>query len=152
MMNDRSAPHIVVVGAGAFGGWTALSLVRRGARVTLVDGWGAGHSRSSSGDETRLIRTMYDGRAVYTDMAVRALSLWRDAEVTRTKSHTAWNKQQMLIAKLEITRRLERLLRKLSLCAQPIRAADGFTRHSICWRKSPTMPMTGMEPWLAIDR
>jgi glycine/D-amino acid oxidase-like deaminating enzyme len=75
-----SAPHIVVVGAGAFGGWTALSLLRRGARVTLIDAWGAGHSRSSSGDETRLIRAMYNGDAVYTDMVHRALTLWREAE------------------------------------------------------------------------
>src|SRR5205823_9115348 len=80
MVAHRSAPHIVVVGAGAFGGWTALSLLRRGARVTLVDAWGAGNSRSSSGDETRLIRTMYDGNRVYTEMAVRALALWREAE------------------------------------------------------------------------
>ena len=75
MVSVRSAPHIVVVGAGAFGGWTALSLLRRGARVTLLDAWGAGNSRSSSGDETRLIRTMYNGNRLYTDMAVRALSL-----------------------------------------------------------------------------
>src|SRR5438105_625667 len=80
MVAHRSAPHIVVVGAGAFGGWTALSLLRSGARVTLVDARGAGNSRSSSGDETRLIRTMYNGNRLYTDMTVRALSLWRDAE------------------------------------------------------------------------
>src|SRR6266496_812128 len=73
-------PHVVVIGAGAFGGWSALSLVRRGARVTLVDAWGAGNSRSSSGDETRLIRAMYNGDALYTDMATRALALWHDAE------------------------------------------------------------------------
>jgi len=73
-------PHIVVVGAGAFGGWTALSLLRRRARVTLVDAWGPANSRSSSGDETRLIRTVYDGKAPYVDMAIRAAQLWRDAE------------------------------------------------------------------------
>jgi sarcosine oxidase len=85
------APHIVVIGAGAFGGWTALSLVRRGARVTLVDAWGAGNSRSSSGDETRLIRSMYDGRRVYAEMAARALSLWREANERwgRTVFHRA---------------------------------------------------------------
>lgn len=44
--------HVAVVGAGAFGGWTALYLLRRGARVSLVDAWGPGNSRSSSGDET----------------------------------------------------------------------------------------------------
>jgi sarcosine oxidase len=73
-------PHIVVVGAGAFGGWTALSLLRRHARVTLIDAWGAGNSRSSSGDETRLIRTIYDGKTAYIDLVVRASALWREAE------------------------------------------------------------------------
>jgi len=71
---------IVVVGSGAFGGWTALWLLRRGAAVTLIDAWGAGHSRSSSGDETRLIRSMYNGNAVYTAMVARARVLWREAE------------------------------------------------------------------------
>ena len=74
--------HIIVVGAGAFGGWTALSLLRAGAGVTLIDAWGAGHSRSSSGDETRLIRTMYDGDRVYIDLVVRSFALWRDAEAS----------------------------------------------------------------------
>jgi len=72
--------HVVVVGAGAFGGWTALALLREGARVTLLDAWGAGNSRSSSGGETRLIRAVYNGEPVYTRMAARALELWRDAE------------------------------------------------------------------------
>src|SRR6267142_235097 len=42
-------PRVAVVGAGAFGGWTALHLVRRGARVVLLDAWGPGNSRASSG-------------------------------------------------------------------------------------------------------
>ena len=41
-MTLRARPHVAVVGAGAFGGWTALHLLRRGARVTLLDAWGAG--------------------------------------------------------------------------------------------------------------
>jgi len=69
---------VVVVGAGAFGGWTALDLARRGARVTLVDAWGPGNARSSSGGETRVIRAAYGMRTVYTKMATRALQLWRD--------------------------------------------------------------------------
>jgi glycine/D-amino acid oxidase-like deaminating enzyme len=73
--------HVVVVGAGAFGGWTALALQRTGLfRVTLVDAWGAGHSRASSGGETRVIRAVYGGERVYTQMAARALVLWREAE------------------------------------------------------------------------
>ncbi|HEX7779811.1 MAG TPA: FAD-dependent oxidoreductase, partial [Vicinamibacterales bacterium] len=78
-------PRVVVVGAGAFGGWTALELVRRGARVTLIDAWGPGHVRASSGGETRVIRAGYGSRAVYTRMAVRALARWRhhDAQFGR---------------------------------------------------------------------
>jgi glycine/D-amino acid oxidase-like deaminating enzyme len=72
--------HIVVVGAGAFGGWTALALRRAGVRVTLVDAWGAGHSRASSGGETRAIRAVYGGVPIYSEMAARAMTLWREAE------------------------------------------------------------------------
>src|SRR6184192_2570520 len=73
-------PHVVVVGAGAFGGWTALYLRRRGARVTLLDPWGPGNARASSGGETRVIRATYGPRAIYTRMAARALALWREHE------------------------------------------------------------------------
>ena len=73
-------PHVVVVGAGAFGGWTALYLRRRGARVTLLDAWGPGNSRASSGGETRVIRATYGPREVYTRMAARALALWKEHE------------------------------------------------------------------------
>ncbi|MGQ0640196.1 MAG: FAD-dependent oxidoreductase [Gemmatimonadaceae bacterium] len=73
-----SAQKVIVVGAGAFGGWTALELARRGASVTLIDAWGAGNVRASSGGETRVIRAVYNGERVYTDMVRRALDLWRE--------------------------------------------------------------------------
>jgi len=73
-------PHVVVIGAGAFGGWTALFLQRQGARVTLVDAWGPGNSRASSGGETRVIRATYGPRAIYTRMSARALTLWKEHE------------------------------------------------------------------------
>jgi len=76
----RKGPHVVVVGAGAFGGWTALYLRRRGARVTLLDAWGPGNARASSGGETRVIRATYGPREIYTRMAVRALTLWKEHE------------------------------------------------------------------------
>jgi sarcosine oxidase len=79
-MIGAMAAHVVVIGAGAFGGWTALELRRRGARVTLIDAWGPGNARASSGGETRVIRATYGSRAVYTRMAVRALELWREHE------------------------------------------------------------------------
>ena len=75
-----SKPHIAVIGAGAFGGWTALYLLRGGARVTLLDDWGPGNSRSSSGGETRIIRGAYGPDQPYTRLASRALDLWKQHE------------------------------------------------------------------------
>lgn len=72
--------HVAVVGAGAFGGWTALHLLRGGARVTLVDAWGPGNSRASSGGESRIIRGTYGPDGIYTRMVARALELWRENE------------------------------------------------------------------------
>ena len=74
-----SGPRIAVVGAGAFGGWTAWWLARRGARVSLFDSWGPGNSRSSSGGETRVIRGMYGADRIYTEWVVRSFALWREA-------------------------------------------------------------------------
>src|ERR1700746_465605 len=72
--------HIAVIGAGAFGGWTALYLLRRGARVTLIDAWGPGNSRASSGGETRVIRGTYGPNQPYTRLAARAIELWLEHE------------------------------------------------------------------------
>jgi monomeric sarcosine oxidase len=81
-----SAPlRVAVVGAGAFGGWTALQLRRGGADVTLVDAWGPGNARASSGGETRVIRTIYGPTRKYVEMAARALTLWRDWDRTRSE-------------------------------------------------------------------
>lgn len=74
-----SKQKIVVVGAGAFGGWTALMLLRKGYDVTLIEAWEAGHSRSSSGDETRIIRSVYEDK-IYAEMTQRAMQLWRENE------------------------------------------------------------------------
>jgi glycine/D-amino acid oxidase-like deaminating enzyme len=47
-----------------------------GAKVTLLDGWGPGNSRSSSGGETRLIRGLYGADRIYVEWVGRALELW----------------------------------------------------------------------------
>ena len=73
-------PHVAVIGAGAFGGWTALHLLRRGARVTLLDAWGPGNSRSSSGGETRIIRGVYGPDRIYVDWTARSFGMWQEAE------------------------------------------------------------------------
>jgi glycine/D-amino acid oxidase-like deaminating enzyme len=72
--------HIAVVGAGAFGGWTALHLLERGAHVTLLDAWGPGNSRASSGGETRIMRGTYGPDQPYSKLAARALKLWQKYE------------------------------------------------------------------------
>jgi len=79
----QSAPRIVVVGAGAFGGWTALHLIRLGAQVTLIDSWGPGNSRSSSGGETRVIRAIYGPDRVYTEMVKRAYEQWARIDTSK---------------------------------------------------------------------
>jgi sarcosine oxidase len=66
----------VVVGAGVFGAWTALHLRRSGRRVLLVDKFGPGNSRSSSGGESRIIRMNYGADEVYTRWAMRSLGMW----------------------------------------------------------------------------
>src|ERR1051326_4637798 len=68
---------VAVVGAGVFGAWTAWHLCRAGKRVLLLDAWGAGHSRSSSGGESRIIRMGYGADEIYTRMAMRSLDLWQ---------------------------------------------------------------------------
>jgi len=76
-----SRPSVIVVGAGAFGGWSALHLAESGARVTLLDAWGPGNSRASSGEETRTIRATYGpAHAIYVNMVARALQLWQTYE------------------------------------------------------------------------
>src|SRR6266853_6396748 len=82
----KSKLHVAVVGAGAFGGWTALHLIEHGARVTLLDPWGPGNSRASSGGETRIMRGTYGPEQPYTETAARALKLWQ-------KYERRWKKQ-----------------------------------------------------------
>jgi glycine/D-amino acid oxidase-like deaminating enzyme len=69
---------VAVVGAGVFGAWTAYQLSRAGAEVVLVDAYGPGNSRASSGGESRMIRMGYGPDQIYTQMAQRSLGLWQE--------------------------------------------------------------------------
>jgi glycine/D-amino acid oxidase-like deaminating enzyme len=69
---------IVVIGAGVFGCWTAWHLREAGHTVTLIEAYEPGHSRSSSGDESRIIRCGYGSDEVYSRFALRSLRVWRD--------------------------------------------------------------------------
>jgi monomeric sarcosine oxidase len=68
---------VAVIGAGVLGAWTAYQLQRGGGQVILIDAHGPGNSRSSSGDESRIIRMGYGADEIYTRSAVRSLELWK---------------------------------------------------------------------------
>lgn len=68
---------VIVVGAGCFGAWTANCLARSGHAVTLLDAYGPGNSRASSGGETRIIRMGYGAQEIYTRWSWRSLELWK---------------------------------------------------------------------------
>ena len=74
------------IGAGAFGGWTALYLREMGLSVTMIDQYGPGNSRATSGGESRQIRAGYGEREIYTRWVLQAFERWkaREAEWGRT--------------------------------------------------------------------
>ena len=104
-----SRPEIVVAGAGAFGGWTAYRLQQLGARVTLVDLYGPGNARSSSGDETRGIRSTYRDRELWVDWATQAIRRWEeiDAEWRERFGQGVYYKTGDLIFRNEVDSTLE---------------------------------------------
>jgi len=77
-MGERGKFDVVVIGAGVFGAWTAWHLARRGRRVLIVDAYGVGHSRASSGGETRIIRMGYGADELYTRWSRRSLVQWKE--------------------------------------------------------------------------
>ena len=68
----------VVIGAGVFGAWTAYHLRASGRSVALLDAYGAGNSRASSGDESRILRAGYGADEIYTRWAMRSRLQWVD--------------------------------------------------------------------------
>ena len=70
----------VVAGGGIAGAMTALSLVRRGVRTTLIDRWEPGHSRASSSDYNRIIRSIHGRDELYTRWAREARERWLELQ------------------------------------------------------------------------
>ncbi|MDQ3870124.1 MAG: FAD-dependent oxidoreductase [Chloroflexota bacterium] len=87
----RRTADLIVVGAGTMGAWTAYWAQTGGPgqgedgaarrEVILLDAWGAGHSRATSGDETRIIRSAHGKDTLYTRWAERSREHWRRLEV-----------------------------------------------------------------------
>jgi len=77
---------LIIVGAGVMGSWTAFWAQHGGAgragtaggnrSVTLLDAWGTGHPRATSGDETRLIYNSHGSDRLYQDFSRRSRDHW----------------------------------------------------------------------------
>ena len=86
----KAAGDVIVVGAGAFGGWTAYYLATMGAKVTLVDAYGPGNSRATSGDETRGVRSSYGDKGIWAELWMS----WANEAVNRwTKFDSEWGRE-----------------------------------------------------------
>lgn len=77
---DADHATAVIVGAGVFGASTALSLARRGWKVTLIERATPGHVGASSGGESRLLRSSHGANRRYTGMAWDARAAWQRLE------------------------------------------------------------------------
>jgi len=76
-MQSTKTYDVAVIGAGVFGVWTAYQLNRAGASVLLLDGYGPGNSRASSGGESRIMRLGYGADEIYTRSAQRSFEIWQ---------------------------------------------------------------------------
>jgi sarcosine oxidase len=89
------SPDLVVVGAGVMGTWIALTAAERGRRVLLLDAFGPGDPRASSGDESRIIRSSHGTEAIYPIWARESRERWiqlgeETGEPVFVQSGAAW--------------------------------------------------------------
>ncbi len=71
---------IIIVGAGIFGATAALSLCKRGQKVTLVDSGPLPRPNllAASVDSSRAVRSEYGDDLFYVDLAKQAIEIWRE--------------------------------------------------------------------------
>ncbi len=62
------------------GAMSALTLLRKGNRVTLIDRWAPGHPRASSSDYTRVFRMIHGADKMYTSWAREARLRWMELQ------------------------------------------------------------------------
>src|SRR5262245_21861896 len=130
-MMKTGGADFVVVGAVVFGVWIAHFLRRRGHTVILVDAYGAGNNRSSSGDESRVIRMGYGRDTLYARWAADSLQLWQ--ELFRASGHSLFIKTGVLWlgadADLYTHQLLERLV-AMGLAHEKLSASEIGARFS----------------------
>ena len=76
MTKGSTSADVAIIGAGVFGAWIAYYLRQSGRSVILLDTYGAGHTRASSGGESRLLRMGYGDAELYSRWAVQSLTGW----------------------------------------------------------------------------
>jgi sarcosine oxidase len=70
------SPDVIVIGGGVMGAWTALELQRSGRDVLLLDAYGFGHPRATSGDHSRIMRSSHGQDAFHARWAREARDAW----------------------------------------------------------------------------
>jgi sarcosine oxidase len=78
MSQTGKSYEVVVIGAGVFGAWCSYYLQQAGKSIALLDAYGPGNSRASSGGESRILRMGYGENEIYTRWAIRSHDLWRE--------------------------------------------------------------------------
>src|SRR6202162_5238582 len=111
---------VLVVGAGVFGAWTALQLARRGQSVLLIDAYGPGNARSSSGGESRIIRMGYGADELYTRWATRSLVQWKELLAETMGSPALFHKTGVLWLVSKNYARLNEMTAGLTRCKGPL--------------------------------
>jgi sarcosine oxidase len=130
---------VVVVGAGAFGGWTALYLREMGLSVTMVDQYGPGNARATSGGESRQIRAGYGDREIYTRWVLQAFDRWaaREAE---------WGKKLLFrTGQLSLAREWTKTLTDTKTVFDKLRVEYEIVRHDDLVRRYPQMNTDGID-------
>jgi sarcosine oxidase len=110
---------VLVVGAGVFGAWTAFQLARRGQRAVLLDAYGPGNSRASSGGESRIIRMGYGADEMYTRWAMRSLVQWKELFAEMASSPALFHETGVLWLGSKEYARLNEMTAVLSRCKVP---------------------------------
>src|SRR5262249_26656121 len=84
---------VIVVGAVEMSVWTAYYLATMVAKVTLVDAYGPGNSRATSGDETRGVRTSYGDKGIWAEL----WTSWANEAINRwTKFDAEWGREMKI--------------------------------------------------------
>jgi sarcosine oxidase len=121
-MSANKNYDVAVIGAGVFGAWTAWHLARRGQRVILLDAYGPGHSRASSGGETRITRMGYGADELYTRWSLRSLTQWK--ELFAATGDSLFVKTGVLWLANENDARLKQTIATLQRCEVAVEKLD----------------------------